>query len=303
MVRAAKKTIKGKTYYYLEHTVRENTRRTTKSRYLGSKLPKNIDALKKDFLLELDKEKWFNYFEEIRRNYNAELKATPKSAREKESREFSVRFTYNTQRIEGSTLTLQETADLLEHGISPSGKPIEDAKEAEAHDKLFQEMLRSREELSQHLVQDWNWKLLKDTKPDVAGKIRRHGVRIGRSEFIPPTPVKLQPLLNDFFHWYDVAKAKANAVELAGLVHLKFVTIHPFADGNGRISRVMMNFVLQRNGYPMLNIEYKGRSSYYNSLERSQLNQDERPFMNWFFRRYRREHSRLVATGAKSDLR
>lgn len=294
MARIAKKTIKGKTYYYLEHTVRENTRRTTKSKYLGSKLPKNIDALKKNFLFELSKEKWFNDFEEIRRNYNAELKTTPKSAREKEDREFSVRFTYNTQRIEGSTLTLQETADLLEHGISPSGKPIGDAKEAEAHDKLFQEMLRFKGGLSQQLVQDWNWILLKDTKPDIAGKIRRHGVRIGRSEFIPPTPVELQPLLNDFFDWHDTAKA--NPVELAGLVHLKFVTIHPFADGNGRISRLMMNFVLHRNGYPMLNIEYKGRSSYYNSLERSHLNQDERPFMNWFLRRYRREHSRLVAT-------
>jgi len=296
MVRVAKKTIKGKTYYYLEHTVRKNAKRTTKSKYLGSKIPKNIDALKKDFLFELDKEKWFNYFDEIKRNYNAEQKATPKSAREKESREFSVRFTYNTQRIEGSTLTLQETADLLEHGISPSGKPIGDAKEAEAHDKLFQEMLKFRGDLSQQLVEDWNWKLLKDTKPDIAGKIRRHGVRIGRSEFTPPTPVELQPSLNDFFDWYRAAEAKANPVELAGLVHLKFVTIHPFADGNGRISRLMMNFVLHRNGYPMLNIEYKGRSSYYSSLERSQLSKDERPFLNWFLRRYRRQHSRLVVT-------
>ncbi len=294
MVRIAKKIIKGKTYYYLEHTTRDKDKRTTKSKYLGSRLPKDIDNLKKKFLLELNRTKWFDDFERIRRNYSSEQKSTPRSAREKAFHEFSVRFTYNTQRIEGSTLTLRETAELLEHKISPSGKPIEDAKEAEAHDKLFHEMLMLKKDLSQELVQEWNWKLLKETKPDVAGKIRRHGVRISGSNFVPPTPVELQPLLNDFFSWYRGTRTKTNPVELAGLVHVKFVTIHPFTDGNGRISRFMMNFVLHRHGFPMLNIEYNKRTTYYNSLERSQLSKDERPFMNWFFRRYKREHQRFL---------
>ena len=144
------------------------------------------------------------------------------------------------------------------------------------------------------LVMDWNWKLLNDTKPDVAGKIRRHGNRISGSEFVPPTPVELQPLLRDFFSWYSRNKTKTNPVELAGLVHLKFVTIHPFTDGNRRISRLIMNFVLHRHGYPMLNIEYKGRTTYYNSVERSQLSKNERPFINWFFRRYMRENRRFL---------
>ncbi len=286
--------LKGRTYYYLEHTIRDKGKRTTKSKYLGSKLPADIESLRKKFLLELNKDRWFNDFEQIRRNYNGEQESTPKSAREKELREFSVRFTYNTQRIEGSTLTLRETAELLEHKVSPSGRPIEDVKEAEAHDRLFHEILELKRDLSQELVQEWNWKLLKETKPDVAGKIRRHGVRISGSEFVPPPPVELQPLLSDFLGCYQGSKDRINPVELAGLVHLKFVTIHPFSDGNGRISRLMMNFVLHRHRYPMLNIEYKGRTAYYNSLERSQLSEDERPFMNWFFRRYRREHSRYL---------
>lgn len=295
MVRVAKRILKGKTYYYLEHTIRNKDKRTTKSKYLGSKLPKNIDDIKRKFYFELNKAKWFDDFEKIRHNYNAELKVTPKSAREKELREFSVRFTYDTQRIEGSTLTLRETAQLLENKISPSGKPTEDSKEAEAHHKVFLEMLDLKGDLSQQLVLDWNRELLRETKPDVAGRIRRHGVRITGSRFIPPSPIELQPLLNEFFVWYGKTKAKANPVELAGLIHLKFVTIHPFTDGNGRISRLMMNFALHRNGYPMLNIEYKGRASYYSSLERSQLSEDERPFMNWFFRRYERESKRFLA--------
>jgi Fic family protein len=294
MAAVVRRTIKGRRYYYLEHTVRKGGRRSQRSLYLGKSMPKDIERIKRRFLFEVNKEEWFDDFAEIRRNYQDERRSMPKSAREKELREFSTRFTYNSQRIEGSTLTLRETAELIEHGVSPSGKPIEDATEARAHAELFEEVLRTRKDLSQELVEDWNWRLLKDTKPDVAGKIRRHGVRISGSRFVPPSPVELQPSLDDFFRWYDESKAKANPVELAGLVHLRFVTIHPFTDGNGRVSRLMMNFVLNRHGFPMLNIEYGRRASYYAALERSQLGENERPFITWFFRRYRREHANLL---------
>ena len=295
LVRIAKRVIRGRTYFYLEHTIREKGKRTTKSKYLGSRLPENIEELGKQFIFGLDKAKWFDDFDRIRRKYKAESKSIPRSAREKNLREFSVRFTYNTQRIEGSTLTLRETAQLLEERISPSGKPISDALEAEAHHRVFLGMLKETRDLSFQLVQDWHWRIFKDSKPDVAGQVRGHGVRITGSRFVPPSPVEVQPMLAGFFAWYRKARPKANPVELAALVHLKFVTIHPFADGNGRISRLMMNFVLNRRGYPMLNVEYKGRASYYGALERSQLKRDERPFLNWFFRRYKHENSRYLA--------
>ncbi len=293
MVRVARKRLKGKLYYYLEHTVRDDGRRTTRSKYLGVELPEDLEASKRRFEHELNKEKWFGDFEEIRRNYNLELRTMPGSTREKAFREFSVRFTYDTQRIEGSTLTLRETSDLLERKVSPGGKPTGDAKEAEAHNVIFREMLRLRGGLSQTLVQEWNWRLLAETEPDVAGRIRRHGVRISGSRFVPPSPVELQPRLDEFFDWYKHAEP-TNPVELAGLAHLKFVTIHPFADGNGRVSRLIMNFVLHKEGYPMLNIEYSRRRTYYTTLERSQLRGDERPFMNWFFRRYRQDNLRYL---------
>lgn len=289
MATIVKKTIRGNTYYYLVHTLRKGDKFTQKEKYLGRRVPKNVESIKKQFLSELDREKWFGEFREIRDCYKGEIESTPISARKTALREFSVRFTYNTQRIEGSTLTLRETAELLEHNVSPGGKPLGDIKEAEEHHKVFLETLEQKKDLSQQLVFDWHWKTFRQTKLDMAGKIRRHGVRITGSNYVPSSPVELQPLLNEFFDWYSGVKARANPVELAGLVHLRFVSIHPFSDGNGRISRVMMNFVLHRHGYPMLNIEYKGRAAYYRALERSQLSNDERPFMNWFFRRYRRE--------------
>ncbi len=289
MVTIVRRKIKGFPYYYLEHTLRRNGRFAQKSKYLGRTIPKDIESIKRQFVFELNNEKWFKDFEKIKRNYSAEMRALPESAREKEIDAFSIRFTYNTQRIEGSTLTLKETSQLLEKGISPGGKPVGDIKEAEVHRNLFVEMLSQNGDLSLSSVLDWHFKIFRQTKPDIAGKIRRHGVKITGSKDVPPAPIELQPMLSDFFRWYIRSKKGSNAVELAALAHLKFVTIHPFTDGNGRISRLVMNFILHRNGYPMLNIEYTGRIPYYNALERSQLNKEEGPFTLWFFRRYRRE--------------
>src|SRR5712692_8709259 len=168
MARIAKRTVKGGIYYYLEHTLRDGDKRRTVKKYLGSKIPKNVNDVKKQFLSEQDRGRWFAKFERIRERYNAELRATPKSAREKALREFSVRFTYNTQRIEGSTLTLRETAELLEHHLSPGARPIEDVKEAEAHYRTFLSLLRSRKHLSRRLVEEWQYEIFRETKPDIA---------------------------------------------------------------------------------------------------------------------------------------
>ena len=108
---------------------------------------------------------------------------------------------------------------------------------------------------------------------------------------MPPSPVEIQPLLRAFFRWYDRNKHSMHPVELAAGVHLRFVTIHPFADGNGRMSRMLMNFVLHQHGFPLLNIPYEGRRGYYNALERSQVKENDSTFIPWFFRRYLKEHS------------
>ena len=290
MVTLSKKIIGNKTYYYLEHTYRHKNDVLKKEKYLGTTIPKNLEVLKKHFLHEIYKEKWYPLLERIKEKSSKEHKTMPQTAKEKEIESFMVRFTYDTQRIEGSTLTLRETANLLERGITPATKPISDVKEAEAHSRIFYEILRYKKELSPPAVLYWHKKLLGDTKPDIAGKIRKHQVAISGSKFMPPSPVEVDPLLDDFFKWYSKNKQKLHPVELAALTHLKFVTIHPFADGNGRISRLLMNFVLNKHNYPLLNISYKNRSSYYTALERAQVKQNDAIFVQWLFKRYIKDY-------------
>lgn len=294
MVSVRRRTIGGRRYYYIEHSLRKNGRVEKREKYVGKSIPEDIHSIKAAFLYSIYKEKWFDVFDRIKRNSSREKRLTPKSAREEELRKFSIRFTYDTQRIEGSKLTLRETASLLEAGVTPNGKPIHDVKEAEAHKKIFTEILEQQKDLSLQLILYWHKKLFDATKQDIAGKIRRHQVAISGSRFTPPSPAEIYPLLRGFFRWYERSKLGLHPVELASLAHLKFVTVHPFADGNGRISRLIMNFVLHRNDFPMLNITYKNRNSYYNALERSQTKKQDHIFLQWFYRRYVKEYRRYV---------
>ncbi|MBS3176545.1 Fic family protein [Candidatus Woesearchaeota archaeon] len=294
MVTIRKKQIGEQTYYYLEHTVRKKENIEKKEQYLGKTIPKNIEGLKKEFVYTLYKKRWYSILDKIKHGFTQEIKHTPPSAREIEREKFTVHFTYDTQKIEGSTLSLRETADLLERGITPKARSFRDVKEAEAHKLIFEEMLTIKKDLSLNLVLYLHRKLFETTKGDIAGKIRKHQVAISGSAFLPPTPVEVYPLLQDFFKWYTKNKTELNPVELAALVHFKFVTIHPFSDGNGRISRLLMNFVLYKHHYPFLNIHYEGRSSYYTALERAQTKKMEFIFVQWFVKKYIKEHQRYV---------
>ena len=274
-------------YYYLQQTIRKNKKVEYKEKYIGKKIPKNIDELKLELFRKSYKE-LYDSLEYIKRNYNKELKSMPKTIKGKSLELFATQFTYDTQRIEGSTLSLRDTANLLERGITPKDKPIVDIKEAENHKKLFYKILGYKKDLSYNTLLKWHNDLFFETKADIAGKIRKYKVGISGSKHTPPLPVEIHPMIIDFFKWYNKNKnkEKLHPIELAALVHLKFVTIHPFGDGNGRISRLMMNFVLNKNGYPMFNIPYEGRNSYYNSLERSQTKNEWNHFLLWFIKNY-----------------
>jgi Fic family protein len=295
VARVKAKRIGGSTYYYLEHSVREGGKVHKKEVYLGKKIPKNVKDLEEKLRSDTYFEKWHPLLDRIRDNYSREIRRMPKSLKEKELDTFAIRFTYDTQKIEGSTLSFRETATLLERGIAPKDRPVSDIREAEAHRKLFYEMLEYRKDLSLGTVLGWHKKLFEETKPDIAGRIRKSRVGIAGSRFTPPLAVEVYPMLQDFFRWYGKSRDRLHPVELAALVHLKFVTIHPFADGNGRMSRLMMNFALKNKSYPMLNVPYEGRNSYYNALERAQVGRNDDAFTLWFMKRYVKAYKAYLA--------
>jgi Fic family protein len=293
MVTIRKKTVGGNSYFYLEHSFRKNGKVEKKELYLGKEIPQDVEKIKKEFTSEMYNETWLNQLNKIKENYSKEQKKTPISAKEKEVENFMIKFTYNTQRIEGSKLTLRDTANLLEKGETPK-KPSRDIKEAETHKKAFYDMLKYPKDLNLQIILQWNKILFSETKLDIAGKIRNHGVAISGSRFTTPFAIELETLLKDFFDWYNKNKNKLHPVILSALVHLKFVTIHPFSDGNGRISRLMMNFILNKNGFPMLDIPYENRNGYYTALERAQIKKEEKIFLQWFIKRYLKEYKRLI---------
>jgi len=290
MVNVVKRRKGNQDYYYLYHDSKKGKRKQHEV-YLGKVIPEDIEEQKKSFAMEIEREKWIPKLEKIHANFKNEKKTIPKSIQEKNFRSFSVKFTYNTQRIEGSTLTLKDTALLLEYGLSPSNRPTNDIKETEMHQKLFFEVMNQKDELSLALVKKWHKKLFQQTKPDIAGLLRDYDVQITQSTFIPPPHASVNLLVSGFFTWYNVNKRKLNPVELAALVHLKFVTIHPFGDGNGRTTRLMMNHVLNTYDYPLMDIDYNDRRSYYTALEKSQRKDDDLPFLQWFMKRYLKTHN------------
>jgi Fic family protein len=284
-------------YYYLVQTYRWDRAVRRKERYLGTKMPTRLDPQRRSLEREVWQETWFRSFRLIRDGYQAHLRTLPGPGVEKEREQFIVEFTYDTNRIEGSALTFQETADLLEHGISPRAKPMRDIREAELHAALMKRLLTRSEPVDLPHLLAWHKAVFAEIKPGDAGRIRDFEVRIQRSKHVPPPSLEVRPMLVELSRWVHKRAKELDPVERAAEFHFRFENIHPFGDGNGRIGRIAMNMLLREDNYPMLNIEYGKRAGYYHALERSNVTSDPLPFTLWFFRRYQRDGKRWAQSG------
>jgi|SRR3989344_261348 len=280
-MRIIKRTKGKKEYFYLQHSFRKGKKIETKEVYLGKIIPKNIESIKERLRIELKKE-LYKKLEKIRVNFKEEWKKYPQTIKQKEIEEIAIAFTYNTNAIEDSTITLEETREIVEDKISPN-KSLRDIKETEYHYKIFLDMLNKKQEISNNVILEWHNHIFKETKPDIAGKYRDYLIRVG--DHLAPDWQDVKKLMNAFIKFLN--KAKINPVELAARVHYKFEKIHPFGDGNGRIGRLIMNYILWHNQYPILIIEYKKRRYYYKALQK-----DEEGFTTYFLRRYLAVHKK-----------
>jgi len=196
----------------------------------------------------------------------------PNIALQKIKETLSVEWTYNSNSIEGNTLSLRETQMVIQEGITVKGKSLREHFEAKNHDKAVDYLyeivsqdyvLRSIDILSLHGL------VLRTIEDDFAGRIRNAGVRITGANFVPPNANKVSDLLDELIVFINENPLGLNDIELATIFHHKLVWIHPFFDGNGRTVRLAMNLLLMRKGFPPAIILKNDRKKYYDALNQA----------------------------------
>lgn len=191
---------------------------------------------------------------------------------------FRIELTYTSNAIEGNTLNRQETAQIVEKGLTVEGKTLREHLEAkntaEAYD--FIKTLINKKKIAESEILDIHRIVLQKIDDHNAGKYRDIAVRIAGSEVILPNPMKVPELMNEFVVWLN--QAKEHPVKIALEAHFKFVSIHPFTDGNGRTARLLMNLILLKNGYIPIFIKKEERRKYISALEKGQLTDDRRDY-------------------------
>ncbi len=287
MAYVEKKTINGRTYYYLTESKRVGKNKWKKTRrYLGTTPQGN--AVKKQIFKKILNKQQQKILELIKSGYSKRYKID--KTLWKINREQIVSFIFNTNAIEGNTLTYEETDSVL-RGDYPAKARKKDVKEVENMKKCIDFIFYYNGEINEKMVLRLHLIEMKGVLPD-AGHYRNVNVRVGN--YLPPVFQEVQKKMDEFFEWYNNAKDKLHPFELAALVHLKFVKIHPFRDGNGRISRLLMNFVLMKRGYPLLNIFDSEKMIYYLVLKKVDFTKKEKPFVDYLFQAYASQYKEFI---------
>lgn len=198
------------------------------------------------------------------------LRPLPASAVRKLQEQFQIEMTYNSNSIEGNSLTLKETYLVINEGITIKGKPLKDHLEAKDHTEALQwlyETVQShgRHTISEMLIRNIHSLVVHNTDKDWAGRYRNSNVIIGGAKHSPPDAMDVSELMRQFIVWLK-QNQKMSPIELAALAHHRLVYIHPFFDGNGRTARLFMNLLIMQHSYPLVIILKNDRKKYYEVL-------------------------------------
>ncbi|MBU2634416.1 MAG: Fic family protein [Nanoarchaeota archaeon] len=268
----------NKKFYYLGKTIRISSDKYKKLRIkLGDKKPSKelINKKLKEFKLEeykvynedyidVSKLEFIDDFKEVYKNH---VKKVPKTVLEKEETDFVIRFTYNSNAIEGNRLTLRETYMIIKEKQIPSGAPPKDYNEAVNGREALDFLKKYKGKLTIAFIEKLNGILVKNTGVVYGGRLRFFPVTISGANFIPASDKDVPGLLGKMIKFYYENKRKYHPFVLACLIHAIFVEIHPFEDGNGRTGRALMNWVLVKADYPKVFIPIEFRSDYYKAID------------------------------------
>lgn len=209
-------------------------------------------------------------------------------------------YTFESNRIEGNTMTLRETDMVINEGLTISGKSMREHLEAINHQEaigFIKELINKSNSLNERDLLSIHNLILRGIIPEDAGRYRKVQVMIQGSTHMPPQALIVPQEIEEYFIWYEINKNKLHPVILAAEMHERLVTIHPFIDGNGRTSRLIMNLILMQKGYPIANIkgDYENRMQYYQSLETAQTKKDKEDFFLFIAKRQKESLERYIS--------
>ncbi len=289
-----KKKISGKEYFYLSKNVRVSKNKWKKIRkYIGSDLANLAEAEKEIELIQPIKRlltlKQIKIIELLKTNYLKKHKIG--KILWKTEKEQIISFIYNTNAIEGVLVSYEDTKDIIE-GKKPKTKYAKrDIKEVKNMKKCINFLFDYKGEFNKELLLKLHEIEMKEVHPE-AGKIRTKQNVVGN--YLPPKPEEVPGELEGFFTLFKHAEKILHPFELAGLVHLKIVRIHPFMDGNGRLSRLLMNHILFKNKYPLLNIYNSEKMLYYMVLKEVDVKKKEKPFAKYLYQVYINQYKKYL---------
>ncbi|MDP2925139.1 MAG: Fic family protein [Nanoarchaeota archaeon] len=300
-----KRKIKNGIKYYLGHSFREGTKIHKIRKYLGKDLNEKIlkerqekaeglileeinqyKIIKDPIQTPLSKEE-IGFVENIEKNQK--LKVFHLS--EKQWILFSELFTYNTNAIEGSELSRKEVKEILEKDKWPK-KSKGDIAETYGVNDAIEFIRNTKEHISLELIKEFHKIVFKNSK-EFAGEFRKKGEEVvvrdglGNIVHMGAPQSRVGSLLNELIFWYNKNKDKYPGLILASVIHNQFENIHPFADGNGRVGRLLLNNILLKNGLPPVNIDFRNRREYYQSLQEYQKSHNLRPTIDLLIKEYK----------------
>ena len=306
------KTIKSKKYLYIKYKDKVNNKNITNLLYIGrlEKItpPAFITKLNKLHTIRLTNfinsqsskthphlaPKKIHTLELIHYNYQLFKSQFPDELKIYNNSVF-VRYVQGTTAIEGNTITQKQADELLEHGVTPAGKSLREVYEIVNFKKLAEFLAHFEGDISGKTIQKIH-AIIMDRLLESAGDYRRIQILIEKAEHEPPPAFEVPELMKQLTGWYRQHMAKMHPFELAVLLHTKFVTIHPFVDGNGRVARALLNFVLEKNDYPKLYISLEDRNAYLDAVAEGNK-ENYQPVIDFMYNVYTNEHDLVKVNG------
>ena len=214
------------------------------------------------------------------------LRPFPKTALERLKDRLRLLFTYNSNAIEGNTLTLSETKLVVQEGITIGGKSLREHNEAINHQKaveFIEQVVSEKRQITEEILCELHGIILHNIEEEEKGMYRKRKVWIEGASFVPAKPDLVPKLMKDFFLWLNTNPEKLNEIEQAAVAHEKFVFVHPFIDGNGRVGRLLTSLMLMQKGFPPLIVLKTERQKYIRVLEAAH-NEKYEPLVNFMGR-------------------